>query len=219
MQKTFDELTNAIATHRAMMAKILTEHAEKKQRNLAFFKPKIAKEQNANLCRYTRARIANCDDILAGAFNHALHIMRAELDQRAREPADRALIDNLRMMQEFDVRMTPDDLRAYVKAADGNLAALFCIDALARQNGCNLYARGIGNFQRDIDDLEQLSKTPMLIAPDECIQAALDVFPSEMTEADVRQNAERMDEFAAERMPQLLKIWTSKIEPTVVLAH
>lgn len=219
MKKTFDELTDAIATHRAMMAKILAEHAEKKQRNHEFFEPVVAKSQNANLCKFSRARITKCDNELSRAIKNALSIMRAELERLAREPADHTLIDNLRMMQEFDVRMTPDDLKAYVKAADGNLAAYFCIDALARQNGCALCGGGIGDLQRSIDDLEAMSETPTLIAPDECMSTALELFPRGTTEADVRQSAERMDEFAAEKMPQLLKLWTSKIEPAVIPAH
>lgn len=215
MQHSFDKLTDAIATHRAMYAFILSEYIDKKQRNSEYFKPSVAKDQNASLAAYTFARIENQDVILAGAFRAALAKMRAELARCEMDPADRDLISNLRMMQSFGVKMTPADLTAYVQRADGNLTVLYCLAEMAKDSGCRLAFMSAGDHQTDIELMEHMSRTPLLIAPDGYIQAAMEVFPAGTTEAYIRARTEELDAFAADTLPRILDRWTNKSTPSV----
>lgn len=232
MKRTFEYLQDHFAKHNAALTTIYTEHRAKKKQITDTYKPEVADEMISSLIESSRARVADADDRLSLALGVATDKMRSQLSRYATAPVNRDLLDNLRALQDFDVKMSRAELAAYIKQAAGNLTALRCLAAIAEKSGMHLRFCGVDELQADINKLERMSRIPMMTAPMEgnLLHEALEVLPDcpffaedghvmysagRPTATQVITNSTYMGNVEKQQLPAIIERWTHSIVPSV----
>lgn len=232
MKKTFEYLQDHFAKHRTTTTAIYSEYRAKRKQITDTYKPEAAEAQIARLIEATRARVAEADDRLSLALGVAADKMRSRLNQYATAPVNRDLLDNLRALQDFGIKMNRAELDAYIKQAAGNLTALRCLAVIAEKSGMHLSFCGVDALQEDINDLERMSRTPMMVAPldDNLLHEALEVLPDypffapdgrlmysagRPTATQVVTQATYLNAVEKNHLPAMIERWTHSIIPTV----
>lgn len=232
MKKTFEYLQDHFAKHRTTLTTIYSEHRAKRKQITDTYKPEAAEAQIARLIETSRARVAEADDRLSLALGVAADRMRSQLNRYATAPINRDLLDNLRALQDFGIKMNRAELEAYIKQAAGNLTALRCLAAIAEKSGMHLSFCGVDVLQEDIDKLERMSRTPMMVAPleDNLLHEALEVLPDQPffapdgrlmystgrpTATQVVTQSTYLDTVEKKHLPAMIERWTHSIIPSV----
>lgn len=234
MRNTLEYLGDQIRKHDAALTTIYTEHREKKAKNLEIFKPEEAEKQNARLIEYNRARVASADEQLSTAFGVAADRMRSALSRHATAPVNRDLVDNLRLLQDFGIKMTRTELNTYIKHAAGNLTALRVLGVVAKNSGFTLNFAGVDDLQKDIDLFDRMARTPMMVVPldgdHSLIREAMEVLPDvpfrtedgrvlytmgRPTSTQVASNSAYLSNVEKEMLPAIIDRWTHNIVPTL----
>lgn len=232
MKKTFEYLQDHFAKHRATLTTIYSEHRAKRKQIADTYKPEAAEEQLQRLIESSRARVAEADDRLSLALGVVADKMRSRLNQYATAPVNHDLLDNLRALQDFGIKMSRAELNAYIKQAAGNLTALRCLAAIAEKSGMHLSFCGVDDLQKDIDLLERMSRVPMMTAPldADLLHEALEVLPDcpvyapdghlmytagRPTSQQVVTTATYMENVENKHLPAMIERWTHSIIPSV----
>lgn len=236
MRKTLEYLGDQIRKHDTALNTIYTEHREKKAKNLEIYKPEEAEKQNARLIEYNRARVANADEQLSIAFGVAADRMRSALARHATAPVNHDLADNLRMLQDFGIKMSRMELNTYIKQAAGNLTALRCLAVIAKNSGFTLNFAGVDDLQKDIDLFDRMGRTPMMVVPltvngdDSLIREAKEVLPDvpfraadgrvlytmgRPTSTLIASSSAYLESVEKKMLPAIIDRWTHSIVPTL----
>lgn len=123
----------------------------------------------------TRHRLDAIDKRIAGVTNDAVSKLKKEMSDYLTAPANPALLDQLRVYTDFDMKMSRGELEAFVLQAADNYTALRCIQKVAANSGFTVTIPE--GFEEDLATIAKLGRVPSMWCPPEYLSEGLEVLP------------------------------------------
>ena len=199
VKSILDGIVSDIEQHNSTVTTIMAEYREgvaTAKREAAAFKDEAGEiaKRNAPLIAAARHRIKAADERLAGAVSAAVPKLKKEMSGYLTTPANPALLAQLRVYTDFDMKMSREELEAFVFQAEGNFTSLRAIQKVAANSGFTVtIPEGFGN---DLAKIATLGYVPSMYCPADYLAEGKEVLPDIPHFADdgtVAYSADRPD--------------------------
>ena len=184
-------------------------------------------KRKAPLIATTRHNVQAADERLASAVNGAVSKLKKELSRYLTAPAAPALLDQLRVYTDFNMKMSREELEAYLIQAEGNYAALRIIQTVAANSGFTVTIPE--GFEEDLNKIAALGRVPSMYCPAEYLTEGKEVLPDVPHFADdgtVAYSANRPDNIylliraggfnsARKELGEISEKWSTAFVPTI----
>ena len=129
--------------------------------------------RKAALIADARQRIAVADQRFADTVKATVPKLRKELSGYLCKPADPDLLRQLKTHLDFDIKMSRQELDAYIMQAAGNYTALRAIQKTAENSGFSVSIPE--GFEKELEAVERMGRTPSMYCPSDYVAEAQDV--------------------------------------------
>lgn len=129
--------------------------------------------RKAALIADARQRIATADQRFADTVKAAIPKLRKELSGYLCKPADPDLLRQLKTHKDFDIKMSRQELDAYIMQAAGNYTALRAIQKVAENSGFSVSIPD--GFEKELEAVERMGRTPSMYCSSDYVAEAQDV--------------------------------------------
>lgn len=132
------------------------------KREAAIYKDEAGElaRRKAPLIAATRRSITAADETLAGAVKAAIPRLKKAMSDYLCKPANSALLDQLRVYTDFDMKMSRKELVAFIIQAEGNYTALRAIQKVAANSGFTVSIPD--GFEEDLENIAKLTRIPSM---------------------------------------------------------
>lgn len=162
----FASIHESLCRRNTAIAEALKEYRRKVDTANNTLKSDIAKEQIADLTIKTRQLITYADQKAADEAEEKIQELRKLLRAYViAPPPNMALIEWMRAAKDFKRKLSRVELEGFAEAAEGNYAALSCVERLADENGYRLSFPVVDEYENDLAEIERLFSVPSLWAP------------------------------------------------------
>lgn len=115
------------------------------------------------------------DEALASVVNTELPKLKKELSRYLTTPADPALLSQLQVYADFNMKMSKGELEAFILRAEGNYTALRAIQTVAANSGFTVSIPE--GFEEDLATIAKLGRVPSMYCPPEYLSEGMEVLP------------------------------------------
>ena len=129
--------------------------------------------RKAALIADARQRIAAADQRFADTVKAAVPKLRKELSGYFCKPAGPDLLRQLKTHLDFDIKMSRQELDAYIMQAAGNYTALRAIQKVAENSGFSVSIPE--GFEKELEAGDRLGRVPSRYCPSDYVAEAQDV--------------------------------------------
>lgn len=123
----------------------------------------------------TRRRLNAIDERCAGVVNAAVSELKEAMSGYLTAPANPALLEQLRVFTDFNVKMSRSELEAFILKAAGNYTALRAIQTVAANSGFTVTIPE--GFEEDLATIAKLGRVPSMYCPPEYLSEGMEVLP------------------------------------------
>lgn len=123
----------------------------------------------------TRHRLKAIDERRAGVVNTAVSKLKKALSDYLTAPANPALLEQLRVYTDFDMKMSREELESFILQAEGNYTALRAIQKVAANSGFTVTIPE--GFEEDLATITKLGRVPSMWCPPEYLSEGMEVLP------------------------------------------
>lgn len=166
------DIAGALSFYRSGMERIRSGAAAYKDEDT------YISEHRAALVSDTRRKIdaaeKNFCDVISGEVVPAL---RAELVDHMTQQPDKGFMQTLTYYQQFNVKLSRDEVKALAYDAAGNSLALRCLSSIAEKSGINVSFPTVKEYSGIIDRLEKMAQPPLMFCPPDFLHEGIEVFP------------------------------------------
>lgn len=132
-------------------------------------------KRKAPLIATSRHRIKVIDEHIASKVGAALPKLKKALSDYLTAPANPALLEQLRVFTDFNVKMSRGELEAFVLKAADNYTALRAIQTVAANSGFIVSIPE--GFEEDLETIAKLGRVPSMWCPAEYLSEGMEVLP------------------------------------------
>lgn len=155
--------------HRKGVATAKREAARFKNETEEF--DKLRKALTATTCH----RLKAIDERRAGGVSAAVSKLKKALSDYLTAPANPALLEQLRVFTDFNVKMSRGELESFILQAADNYTALRCIQTVAENSGFTVTIPE--GFEEDLTTIAKLGRVPSMWCPAEYLSEGMEVLP------------------------------------------
>lgn len=123
----------------------------------------------------TRHRLKAIDERRAGGVSAAVSKLKKALSDYLTAPANPALLEQLRVFTDFNVKMSRAELESFILQAADNYTALRCIQTVAENSGFTVTIPE--GFEEDLATIAKLGRVPSMWCPAEYLSEGMEVLP------------------------------------------
>ena len=164
------DIVGALSSYRSGMERIRSSAAAYKDEDT------YINEHSAALVSDTRRKIDAAEksfcDVISGEVVPAL---RAELVDHMTQQPDNAFMQTLTYYQQFNVKLSRDEVKALAYDAAGNSLALRCLSSIAEKSGIKVSFPTTAEYSGIIDRLEKMAQPPLMYCPNEFLHEGVEV--------------------------------------------
>lgn len=199
VKSILDGIVSDIEQHNSTVTAIMAEYRKgvaAAEQEAAAFKDEAGEiaKRKAPLIADARHRIKAADERLAGAVSAAVPKLKKEMSGYLTTPANPALLEQLRVYTDFNMKMSREELEAFVIQAEGNYTALRAIQKVAANSGFSVTIPE--GFEKDLAMIATLGRVPSMYCPADYLAEGKEVLPDIPHFADdgtVAYSADRPD--------------------------
>lgn len=199
VKEVLNGIVSDIEQHNSTVTAIMAEYRKgvaAAEREAAAFKDEAGEiaKRKAPLITDARHRIKAADERLAGAVSAAVPKLKKEMSGYLTAPANPALLEQLRVYTDFDMKMSREELEAFVFQAEGNFTSLRAIQKVAANSGFTVTVPE--GFEKDLAMIATLGRVPSMYCPADYLAEGKEVLPDIPHFADdgtVAYSADRPD--------------------------
>lgn len=232
VNEVLNGIVSDIEQHNSTVTAIMAEYrkgAAAAEREAAAFKDETGEiaKRKAPLIADARHRIKVADERLAGAVSAAVPKLKKEMSGYLTAPANPALLEQLRVFTDFNVKMSRGELEAFILKAADNYTSLRAIQTVAANSGFTVTIPE--GFEEDLATIAKLGRVPSMWCPAEHLSEGMEVLPDIPHFADdgsVAYSADRPDSIylliqsgafnaARRELTNISEKWSRAFVPTI----
>lgn len=199
VKEVLNGIVSDIEQHNSTVTAIMAEYRKgvaAAEQEAAVFKDEAGEiaKRKAPLIAAARHRIKAADERLAGAVSATVPKLKKEMSGYLTTPANPALLEQLRVYTDFNMKMSREELEAFVIQAEGNYTALRAIQKVAANSGFSVTIPE--GFEKDLAMIATLGRVPSMYCPADYLAEGKEVLPDIPHFADdgtVAYSADRPD--------------------------
>ena len=180
VKSILDGIVSDIKRHNSTITTDMAEYREgvaTAKREAAAYKDEAGElvKRKAPLIAAARHRIKAADERLASAVTTAVSKLKKEMSGYLTTPANPALLEQLRVYTDFNMKMSREELEAFVIQAEGNYTALRAIQKVAANSGFGVTIPE--GFEKDLAMIATLGRVPSMYCPADYLAEGKEVLP------------------------------------------
>lgn len=166
------EIAGALSSYRSGMERIRSSAAAYKDEDA------YIRDNGAALAADTRQKIAESEKGFSDfILNVTVPALREALVDHMTQQPDNAFMQTLTYYQQFNVKLSRDEVKALAYDAAGNSLALRCLSSIAEKSGINVSFPTVKEYSGIIDRLEKMAQPPLMFCPPDFLHEGIEVFP------------------------------------------
>lgn len=166
------DIVGALSYYRQGMERIRSSAAAYKDEDA------YIRDNGAALAADTRQKITESEKGFSDfILNVTVPALREALVDRLTAQPDKAFMQTLQYYQQFNVKLSRDEVKALAYDAAGNSLALRCLSSIAEKSGINVSFPTVKEYSGIIDRLEKMAQPPLMYCPAEYLHEAVQVYP------------------------------------------
>ena len=167
------EIAGALSSYRSGMERIRSGAAAYKDEDA------YIRDNGAALAADTRQKIAESEKGFSDfILNVTVPALREALVDHMTQQPDNAFMQTLTYYQQFNVKLSRDEVKALAYDAAGNSLALRCLSSIAEKSGINVSFPTVKEYSGIIDRLEKMvAQPPLMFCPPDFLHEGIEVFP------------------------------------------
>lgn len=178
MKNTIDGVMSGMNQRNTDMTAVFEDYRKNVKaatKEAAFYKDEVGElaKRKAALIADARQRIEVIDQRFADTVKAAVPKLRKELSGYLCKPADPDLLRQLKTHKDFDIKISRQELDAYIMQAAGNYTALRAIQKVAENSGFSVSIPE--GFEKELEAVERMGRTPSMYCPSDYVAEAQDV--------------------------------------------
>ena len=232
VKEVLNGIVSDIEQHNSTVTAIMAEYRKgvaAAEQEAAVFKDEAGEiaKRKAPLIAAARHRIKAADERLAGAVSATVPKLKKEMSGYLTTPANPALLEQLRVYTDFNMKMSREELEAFVIQAEGNYTALRAIQKVAANSGFSVTIPE--GFEKDLAMIATLGRVPSMYCPTDYLAEGKEVLPDIPHFADdgtVAYSADRPDNIflliraggfnsARKELSEISEKWSTAFVPTI----
>lgn len=165
-----DEIAGALSFYRSGMERIRSSATAYKDEDA------YIRDNGAALAADTRQKIAESEKGFSDfILNVTVPALREALVDHMTQQPDNAYMQTLTYYQQFNVKLSRDEVKALAYDAAGNSLALRCLSSIAEKSGINVSFPTVKEYSGIIDQLEKMARPPLMYCPNEFLHEGVEV--------------------------------------------
>ena len=166
------DIAGALSYYRQGMERIRSSAAAYKDEDA------YIRDNGAALAADTRQKIAESEKGFSDfILNVTVPALREALVDHMTQQPDNAFMQTLTYYQQFNVKLSRDEVKALAYDAAGNSLALRCLSSIAEKSGINVSFPTVKEYSGIIDRLEKMAQPPLMFCPSDFLHEGIEVFP------------------------------------------
>lgn len=166
------DIAGALSFYRSGMERIRSSAAAYKDEDA------YIRDNGAALAADTRQKIAESEKGFSDfILNVTVPALREALVDHMTQQPDNAYMQTLTYYQQFNVKLSRDEVKALAYDAAGNSLALRCLSSIAEKSGINVSFPTVKEYSGIIDRLEKMARPPLMFCPPDFLHEGIEVFP------------------------------------------
>ena len=166
------DIAGALSYYRQGMERIRSSAAAYKDEDA------YIRDNGAALAADTRQKIAESEKGFSDfILNVTVPALREALVDHMTQQPDNAFMQTLTYYQQFNVKLSRDEVKALAYDAAGNSLALRCLSSIAEKSGINVSFPPVKEYSGIIDRLEKMAQPPLMFCPSDFLHEGIEVFP------------------------------------------
>lgn len=166
------EIAGALSSYRSGMERIRSSAAAYKDEDA------YIRDNGAALAADTRQKIAESEKGFSDfILNVTVPALREALVDHMTQQPDNAFMQTLTYYQQFNVKLSRDEVKALAYDAAGNSLALRCLSSIAEKSGIKVSFPTTAEYSGIIDRLERMAQPPLMFCPPDFLHEGIEVFP------------------------------------------
>lgn len=166
------DIAGALSFYRSGMERIRSSAAAYKDEDA------YIRDNGAALAADTRQKIAESEKGFSDfILNVTVPALREALVDHMTQQPDNAFMQTLTYYQQFNVKLSRDEVKALAYDAAGNSLALRCLSSIAEKSGINVSFPTVKEYSGIIDRLEKMAQPPLMFCPPDFLHEGIEVFP------------------------------------------
>ena len=164
------DIAGALSFYRSGMERIRSSAAAYKDEDA------YVNEHSAALVSDTRQKIDAAEKSFCDTITEEVvpALREALVDHMTQQP-DKGLMQTLTYYQQFNVKLSRDEVKALAYDAAGNSLALRCLSSIAEKSGINVSFPTVKEYSGIIDRLEKMAQPPLMYCPNEFLHEGVEV--------------------------------------------
>ena len=176
----FAELNEILLRRNSTIAAVLENYRRAAKSYADTYQPKIAEQKTDDLMTSSRSQIKAADQTAHDEAEKEIGELRKLLQAYVTEPANMALVEQLKIAKDFDLSLSKIELEAVAAQSGGNYTLLRCLSTVARQSGYTLTYPMLESYEGDLAEIEQSFACPSLFAPEDLVHEAVICSPNKV---------------------------------------
>ena len=166
------DIAGALSSYRSGMERIRSSAAAYKDEDA------YIRDNGAALAADTRQKITESEKGFSDfILNVTVPALREALVDHMTQQPDNAFMQTLTYYQQFNVKLSRDEVKALAYDAAGNSLALRCLSSIAEKSGINVSFPTVKEYSGIIDRLEKMAQPPLMFCPPDFLHEGIEVFP------------------------------------------
>lgn len=164
------DIAGALSSYRSGMERIRSSAAAYKDEDA------YIRDNGAALAADTRQKIAESEKGFSDfILNVTVPALREALVDHMTQQPDNAYMQTLTYYQQFNVKLSRDEVKALAYDAAGNSLALRCLSSIAEKSGIKVSFPTTAEYSGIIDRLEKMAQPPLMYCPNEFLHEGVEV--------------------------------------------
>ena len=164
------DIAGALSYYRQGMERIRSSAAAYKDEDA------YIRDNGAALAADTRQKIAESEKGFSDfILNVTVPALREALVDHMTQQPDNAFMQSLIYYQQFNVKLSRDEVKALAYDAAGNSLALRCLSSIAEKSGIKVSFPTTAEYSGIIDRLEKMAQPPLMYCPNEFLHEGVEV--------------------------------------------
>lgn len=200
-KRVFFNISGHVADYKNSVDSAFRTYKSKSNQARELYSEKVFAAQDESLRRDQAAAIDAAKKNLKTQIAAQILELRKQYNEWINEPVQPAFIEHMRIIHDFDLPITGDDMPALLAATYSNPTALMVLQKEAARCGISVKVPILENARKDLQRLEQLPRMLENYAPDDCTTEAAHLFGvpayqvvySRMSADDLQEISNRWD--------------------------
>lgn len=173
----FENITKAFKRHSNVIKTNLELYRATTAEIKSTYSQSVAEQKIADMKESARAAVVKADAELNATVRAEVKKLRGKITEMTTMSVPHEWVNQMKMIRDFDLPITIDEVRAYAEAYSANYSALRVLQKVASEKGFSVAVPSVEELQKGLNEIECRAWIPVMYAPPGFFEEVREIYP------------------------------------------